>query len=319
MSLNLATKPKVKTMIVQDKEKYDVIIIGGGPAGLSAAIYSLRSALKTILIEKMVIGGTASTAYQIENYPGIKAISGLELGQKMENQAKELGLEVLWGDVTAIKKGFEVVVGQKTLKAKTVIIAAGTQTAKLDVPGEEKLRGRGVSYCATCDGPFYQGKNIFVVGGGNSAIEEALFLTRFAAKVSIVHRRDKLRADKILADRANKNPKLYFFWHSTLNEIIGQDKVTEVVLTDLISKKKLRVPADGVFIYVGSKPNSEIAKGLVAADDKGFILTDDKMATLTPGLFAAGDVRAKTLRQIVTAAADGALAADSARDFIENA
>lgn len=319
MSLKLAAKPKVKMTIVRDEEKYDVIIVGGGPAGLSAAIYALRSGLKTILIEKMVIGGTASTAHQIENYPGIKTVSGLELGQKMENQAKDLGLEVIWGEVSSIKRGFEAVVGQKTLQARTVIIAAGTQTAKLGVPGEDKLRGRGVSYCATCDGPFYQGKNVFVVGGGNSAIEEALFLTKFAAKVSIVHRRDKLRADVILADRANKNPRLYFFWHSTLDEIIGQDKVTEVVLTDLVSNKKLRYPADGVFIYVGSKPNSEIAKGLVALDDKGFILTDDKMATLTPGLFAAGDIRVKTLRQVVTAAADGAIAAAAAREFIASA
>lgn len=315
-------KPQAEAIIIEEPLLYDLVIIGGGPAGLSAAIYALRSRLRTLLIEKMILGGLASTTYQVENYPGFsETISGSDLTQRMAEQAKKLGLEVFWGNVTGIKKSgkvFEISADVKKYSAKSVIICTGTEAEKLGIAGEEEFRGRGVSYCATCDGPFYQNKNVIVVGGGNSAVEEALYLTRFASKVSIVHRRDQLRADKILADQAKTHPKVYFFWHSVLEEIIGEKSVKEVVLKDLISEKKLRVSVDGVFIYVGSNPNTGPFKGLIKLNDKGFVITDENMKTSVPGIFAAGDVRVKSLRQIVTAAADGAIAAESTRDYLEN-
>jgi len=305
------------------KEKiYDLIIVGGGPAGLTAAIYALRSRLKTLLIEKMVYGGQAATTFQIENYPGFpEGISGPELMQKMANQAQKLGLETLWAEAKKVikdKEHFTVEVDGKHYLAKSSSDCYRSEPQKLEVPGEEKFRGRGVSYCATCDGAFYQGKNVMVVGGGNSAVEEALFLTRYAKKVTIVHRRDELRADKILAERAQSHPQIYFFWHSVVEEIKGDKMVSEVILKDLISGKKLVVPTDGIFIYIGARPNSEIVKGLARRDEKGYILTDENLETTTPGLFAVGDVRAKLLRQIVTAASDGAVAAEAARKFIES-
>lgn len=317
----LEARPKPQTIIVEEHKTFDLIIVGGGPAGLACAIYALRARLKTLLIEKMVLGGMASTAFLIENFPGFPdGISGLDLTQKMADQAQKLGLEVLWGNAVQIKANknqLDVHVDGKILPAKSVIIATGTEAAKLGIPGEETFRGRGVSYCATCDGAFYQNKNVVVVGGGNSAIEEALFLTRFANKVSIVHRRDELRADKILSEKAKAHPKIYFFWHSTVEEIIGDRMVNEIVLRDLLSNKKLRVSVDGVFIYVGSKPSSALAMNTVKLDEKGFIITDEKMKTSAPGIFAAGDIRAKSLRQVVTAASDGAVAAMSALEYLE--
>ena len=318
MSLQLETKPQPQAMIIEAEKAHDLIIIGGGPAGLTAAIYALRSRLHTPPVEKMILGGQASTTSRVENYPGFpESVSGLDLSQKMAEQAKKLGLNVLWSNAVKIKNQ-EVHVEGKILAAKALIIATGTEAARLGVPGEDELRGRGVSYCATCDGAFYQNKNVMVVGGGNSAVEEALFLTRYARQVSIVHRRDELRADKILAEQAKNHPKIYFFWHSVVEEIKGEKMVSEAVLKDLSSNKKLKVPVDGVFIYVGSRPNSEPAKGAVKLDEAGFIITDEKMKTSAPGIFAAGDIRVKSLRQIVTAAADGAIAAESARQFIEN-
>ena len=322
MILQTRPQPQLKTIITEEPLIYDLVIIGGGPAGLSAAIYALRSRLRTLLIEKMILGGLASTTFQIENYPGFpENINGSDLAQKMTEQAKKLGLEVMWGNASQIinkNKLFEVDVNGKKIATSSLILATGTETEKLGVAGEEEFRGRGVSYCATCDGPFYQNKNVIVVGGGNSAVEEAIYLTRFASKVSIVHRRDQLRADKILAEQAKTHPKIYFFWHSTVDEIIGEKSVKEVVLKDLSSNKKLRIAADGVFIYIGSNPNTEPFKQLIKLNEKGYIITDDNMKTSVPGIFAAGDVRVKSLRQIITAAADGAIAAESVRDYLEN-
>ena len=320
MTVQLETKPEMQ-IVIKDRESFDLIIIGGGPAGLAAAIYALRAKLDTLLVEKMVLGGMASTAHHIDNYPGFpQGISGLDLTQKMTEQAQRLGLKTAWGNAVLVKNNKqhrEVTVDGKKLSAKAVIIATGTEAAKLGVPGEEEFRGKGVSYCATCDGPFYQDKNIIVVGGGNGAIEEALFLTRFAKKVSLVHRRDELRSDRILADQAKSHPKIYFFWHSSLAEVKGEKKVTAAVIKDLVSNKKLTIPIDGVFIYVGVQPNTDPVSGLVKLDEKGFIITDERMRTSAGGIFAAGDVRAKELRQVLTAAADGAIAAFSAREFIE--
>ncbi|MFC1637456.1 thioredoxin-disulfide reductase [Candidatus Margulisiibacteriota bacterium] len=321
MATGLKTRPQPQMAATKERPPLDLIIIGGGPAGLTAALYAVRSRLKVLLIEKMILGGQATTTFSIENYPGFpEGVSGTELSDRLQDQVRRLGLDILWGNTISLKnkKGRrEVQVDNKLLTAKAVIVATGTEAAKLGVPGEDEFRGRGVSYCATCDGPFYKDKNIMVIGGGNSAIEEALFLTRYAAKISVVHRRDQLRADKILAERALAEPKLYFYWHATMEKISGKQKIEEVVLKDLQSQKKLKVPIDGVFIYIGSKPNSEIVKGVVKMDQKGFIQTDENMKTSAAGIFAAGDVRVKSLRQVVTAAADGAIAADSARKYIE--
>jgi thioredoxin reductase (NADPH) len=321
MITQVKAKPKAQPKIMEKGPRLGLIIVGGGPAGLSAALYATRARLKVLLIEKMILGGVASTTFFIENYPGFpEGISGMDLSNRLQDQVRRLGLDIMWGNAVSIKNkkdSREVQVDGKVLTAKAVIIATGTEAAKLGIPGEDEFRGRGVSYCATCDGPFYKDKSIFVIGGGNSAIEEALFLTRYASKVSVVHRRDELRADKILAERAKTDPKIYFYWHSTVAEITGKDKVEEIVLNDLHTGKKLKVPANGVFIYVGSKPNAEMVKSAVKLDPKGFILTDENMKTSAAGIYAAGDVRAKSLRQIVTAVADGAIAADSARKYIE--
>jgi thioredoxin reductase (NADPH) len=318
----LQVRPRPKTEISQNKDQpLDLIIIGGGPAGLTAAIYALRARLKILLVEKMILGGQATTTFLIENYPGFpEGVSGMALGERLQLQANNLGLNTCFGNVVSLKEKkplWEVQVDGKTLMTKAIIIATGTESAKMGIPGEKELRGRGVSYCATCDGAFYQDKNVMVVGGGNSAIEEALFLTRYAAKVSIVHRRDQLRADKILADRAQANPKIYFFWHSVLEQINGEQKVNSVTIKDLSNRNRLTIPIDGVFVYIGSRPNSDLVKGIVKLDRQGYITTDQEMRSSAKGIWAIGDVRAKQLRQIVTAAADGAIAAESARKYIE--
>lgn len=321
MTVKLAVKPKAETVIIHHDSRYDLIIIGGGPAGLTAAIYACRERLKTLIVEKMIFGGAASTAAWIENYPGFPdGVSGIELSQKMSQQLAKLEPEIVWGSASQITKEndlFTVNIDGQKYFSRAVIFTTGTQSVKLGVPGEEEFRGRGVSYCAVCDGAFYKDKQVMVVGGGNSAIEEALFLTRYATKVSVVHRRDELRADRLVAERAKSHPQIYFFWHTVLQEIKGDKNVAQAVLKDLQNGKNLVVPVDGIFVYVGSKPNSELVAGLAKLDEHGFIITDQKMKTSQPGLFAAGDVRAGTLRQVVTAAADGAIAAESARDYIE--
>ena len=321
MSVQLAAKPQLKLQPTDRKGQHDLVIIGGGPAGLTAALYALRAGLNMLLIEKLVLGGLASTAFQIENYPGFpEGISGLTLARHLEEQVAKLGLKVVWGEAQAVKKKnahFSLQVEGQSFATRALIIAAGTEIAKLGVPGEAEFRGKGVSYCATCDGPFYKGKNIMVVGGGNAAIEEALYLTRYAGKVTIVHRRDELRADKILADRAKGHPQIYFHWHSVIEKVSGDKTVKLATVKDLQTGKSLNVPVDGLFIYVGNKPNSAPYRSLVKLDEHGFIQTNDLMQTATPGVFAAGDIRAKRLRQIVTAAADGAIAADSARHYLE--
>lgn len=322
MILQVKPKPKPQAVVIEKGPLLDLIIIGGGPAGLSAALYAVRARLKILLIEKMILGGQASTTFLIENYPGFpEGLSGIELSNRMQDQVRRLGLDILWGNALSVKNKKnhrEIQVDGKPLTSKAVIIATGTEAAKLGVPGEDEFRGRGVSYCATCDGPFYKDKNVMVVGGGNSAIEEALFLTRYANKISIVHRRDKLRAEKILAERALSNSKIYFFWHSAVEEISGKEKIERVVLKDLQTGKKIKVPMDGIFVYVGNKPNTEMLKESVKLDSKGFIPTDENMKTSATGIYAAGDVRVKSLRQVVTAVADGAIAAESARKYIEN-
>ncbi|MFH2013007.1 MAG: thioredoxin-disulfide reductase [Pseudomonadota bacterium] len=302
---------------------YDVIIVGGGPAGLTAGLYTCRSGLKSLLIEKMVVGGQVVTTEMVENYPGFKdGINGPELIQNMEEQASKFGLEIMTGDVESVRAGEEnlkyVKLGEREFSCKALIIASGSKPNEMGIKGESELKGRGVSYCATCDGPFFRGLDIAVVGGGNSAVEEGMFLTKFANKVYIIHRRDQLRADKIVQERAFKNEKIEFIWDTVLDRIDGDQTVNAVSLRNVKTNNLSKLEVGGVFIYVGVKPNTEFLKDILALDKMGFIIADDEMKTSVPGIFAAGDVRVKLLRQIATAVGDGATAAFSAEKHIED-
>lgn len=300
---------------------YDVIIIGGGPAGLTAGLYTSRARLKSLLIEKGFAGGLVTTIDWVENYPGFdEGISGVELSQRMERQAKKFGLETVQGSVKEIYVHDEikriVLEEGNVYEAKTVILATGANPGLLKVKGEEKYRGRGVSYCATCDGAFFRGKKIAVVGGGNSAVQEALFLTKLAEIVYIVHRRDQLRATKIIQERAFANPNIKFIWNSLVEKIDGEDTVNSLVLKNVKTGEVSRLEVEGVFIYVGYNPSTGFLKGLVKLDEDNYILTNEDMSTSVPGIFAAGDVRAKPLKQITTAVGDGATAAVSSEKYI---
>lgn len=294
---------------------YDVIILGGGPAGLSASIYAKRFGLSTLLIEKVGIGGQASLTDLIENYPGFpEGISGAELVNKMEEQAKKFGVEFLIDEVLDIDFENEIKkvnTNTANFESKGVIIATGANPKKLDVPGEKEFTGKGVSYCAVCDAFFYKNKDVLVVGGGDSAISEALYLTTFANNVYVVHRRDKLRAAYYLQDRALKNQKIKFIFNSILKEIKGDKRVNKVSIQNIKEDKLYELDVSGVFIYVGLIPNSELFKNKLKFDENGFIITDDDMRTNKKFVYAAGDVRKKSLRQIVTACADGAIAANT--------
>ncbi|WP_375167417.1 thioredoxin-disulfide reductase [Desulfofundulus thermocisternus] len=300
---------------------YDVVIIGGGPAGLTAGIYAARAKLKTLLIERGMTGGLAATTELIENYPGFsEGIGGPELMSRMEAQARRFGLEILNSNVETLQKenlSFIIKTEDTELLTRTVIIATGAQPQRLNVKGEETFHGRGVSYCATCDGAFFKGKHVAVVGGGDAAVEEAMFLTRFAQKVFIIHRRGELRATKIVQERARQNPRLEFIWHNIVEEITGKETVNGVRIKDVRTGQMKELAVDGVFIYIGYIPNSSLVKELVKLDERGYIITDTNMQTSCPGIFAAGDVRQKSLRQVVTAVADGAIAAVSAEKYLE--
>lgn len=317
----LKTLPETQAIIISKSSEMHLIIIGGGPAGLSAGIYAMRMGIPTLLIEKAASGGLAAVADRIENYPGFpKGIKGMDLTKSFEDQAKEFGLETDWDNVISLQasgKVKKITCEEKALEAKAVIIASGTELKKLGVPGEDEFLGRGVSYCATCDGPFYKNKKVLVVGGGNSALEEAIFLTNFASMVTVVHRRDRLRADKILELRARGNPKIYFVLDSEVERIEGADKVESATLINKKTEKKSKVATDGVFVFIGYTPNTAFLNGQLKVDDKGFIVTDPEMKTTVAGIFAAGDVRSKELRQVVTAASDGATSAASAYKYLE--
>lgn len=301
---------------------YDVAIVGAGPAGLTAGLYAARAKLATVIIEKMFPGGQAAITYHIENYPGFgKGIGGAELTDNIKLQAERFGAELLNGNVDKITKKedrFIISLKEENIEAKTVILAMGSEPRKIDVKGEKEFTGRGVSYCATCDGAFYAGKPIVMVGGGDTAIEEALFLTRFASTIYVVHRRDQLRATKILQERALNHEKIKFVWDSVVEEIKGQDSVQEVVLKNVKTGESSSLHVNGAFIAIGYKPNTDFVKDLVNLDEHNYVLTDRTMKTPIAGLFAAGDIRQKTLRQVVTAVADGAIAAVEAGKFIEN-
>lgn len=300
---------------------YDVIIIGAGPGGMTAALYASRSNLDTLILERGIPGGQMNNTAEIENYPGFNSITGPDLSTKMFENAKNFGAEYAYGDVKEVINGKEyktIIAGKKEFKTRSIIIATGSEHRKLGVDGETEYNGRGVSYCAVCDGAFFRNKNLVVVGGGDSAVEEGTYLTQFAEKVTIIHRRSELRAQKILQDRAFKNDKIDFIWDSTVEEINGDDmKVTSVRLKNKKSGEVSEFSADGTFIYVGLVPNSEKFRSLGITDEEGWIITNEKMETKVPGIFAVGDVRKTPLRQVATAVGDGSLAGQQAFNFVE--
>ncbi|WP_226682128.1 thioredoxin-disulfide reductase [Sutcliffiella horikoshii] len=304
-----------------EEKIYDVIIIGAGPAGMTSAVYTSRANLSTLMIERGMPGGQMANTEEVENYPGFDHILGPELSTKMFEHAKKFGAEYAYGDVKEVIDGKEyktVNAGSKSYKGRTVIISSGAEYKKIGAPGEKELGGRGVSYCAVCDGAFFKNKELVVVGGGDSAVEEGVYLTRFASKVTIVHRRDELRAQKILQDRAFDNDKIDFIWSHTIKEINEKDgKVGSVTLVSTKDGEEQEFKTDGVFIYVGMLPLTKPFLNLGITNDMGYIETNERMETKIPGIFAAGDIREKTLRQIVTATGDGSIAAQSAQHYVE--
>ncbi len=306
---------------MSEERMFDVIIIGAGPAGMTAAVYASRANLDTLLVERGIPGGQMASTEDVENYPGYESILGPDLSNKMFEHAKKFGAEYAYGDIKEIIDNGDyktVVAGSKEYKTRTVIIATGAQYRKIGIPGEEELTGRGVSYCAVCDGAFFKEKEIVVIGGGDSAVEEGIYLTRFAKKVTIVHRRDELRAQKIIQERAFANEKIDFIWDTTIEEINAKDKkVGSVTLVNRNTEEKSEFEADGVFIYIGLDPLSEPFKSLEITDEEGYIPTNTEMETKIPGIYAVGDIRVKTLRQIVTATGDGSIAAETAQKYIE--
>lgn len=298
---------------------FDTVILGGGPAGLSAAIYAGRGAVSTAIVDLNMLGGQPSNYLELENYPGFSLVGGYDLMEKFEEHADKFGVQKYpMQEIQSIDlKSKTIVTNEYEFKAKTIIIATGAQPMKLGVPGEKEFVGRGVSYCAVCDGAFYRNKVVAVVGGGNSAVEEAMYLTKFADKVYVIHRRNELRADKIVQERAFKNEKIEFIWDSVVKEIKGDNLVNTVVLENVKTKEISNLPVNGVFPYIGITPNAENFSGQLEQDASGFIITDETMATSVEGVFAVGDVRKTPLRQVITAASDGAIGAVFAVKYIE--
>lgn len=300
---------------------YDLIIIGAGPAGLSAAVYGRRAGLELIVIEQMPMGGgQVVDTYEVDNYLGMPGINGFDLAQKFRSHADGLGVVFRSGRVTAIRdegafKAVETADGV-SYEARTLILAGGAEHAKLGVPGEEKYRGQGVSYCATCDGAFFKKRDVAVVGGGDVAVEDAVYLSRFCRKVYLIHRRDSLRAAKSLQEKLFSCENAELVWNSTLQEIRGTDLVEGIRIRQRGEDTEREIAVEGVFIAVGMRPNTEIYRGTVACDDGGYLVAGEDCATSVPGIFAAGDIRTKVLRQIVTAVSDGACAVASAEKYL---
>jgi len=301
--------------------KYDLIIIGGGPAGMTAGIYAARARMKTLLVESVSVMGQAMMTERIENYPGVAEISGFELIEKLKKQAQSFGLKSTQGTVKNISRvnSENLLVEAENCRYSTasVIVATGARPKKLNVPGEEKFIGKGISFCATCDGAFFRDKQILVVGGGDTAVEEALFLTKFGRKVTIVHRRDRLRAAKILQERALEHEKINFVLDSIVEEITGSAFVDGAIIKNVKTGKEQKLECEGIFMFVGWTPNTDFLKDLVKLNENGGIITDVEMKTSERGIFAAGDCRKKLLRQVVTACGDGALAAYSAGQYVD--
>ncbi len=300
---------------------YDTIILGGGPAGISAGVYCARGNIDCAIIDTSLLGGQPTNYLEIENYLGFSSIEGWELSEKFEQHLDKFNVEkftmeeIQNVDLISNPKVIKTLKGE--YKAHSIIIATGAKSTKLNVSGEKEYTGKGVSYCAVCDGAFYKDKTVVVVGGGNAAVEEGIYLTKFASKVYIVHRRDSLRADKIVQERAFKNEKIEFVWDSVVEEIKGDSKVESVVLKNVKTNKTTEMKTDGVFPYIGFTPNCDNFNGQLKQDEKGFIVTDEYMQTSIQGVFAIGDVRVTPLRQVITAVADGAVAGVSAVKYLE--
>ena len=304
---------------------YDVVIIGAGPAGLSAGLYAGRSRLSTLIIEKAREGGQIVNTSEIANYPGsLEDESGPSLIERMKVQAVHFGAEIVYDTVQEVELegSTKTINGLKdTYQAKTVILANGAHPAPIGCPGEKEFTGRGVSYCATCDGAFFEGLEVFVVGGGDAAVEEAIYLTKFARKVTVIHRRDALRAAKSIQEKAFANPKISFLWDSVVKELKGDEILDTIIVENVKTGERTEIKADpedgmfGVFVFIGFKPETEIYEGKVQMENH-YIVTDENMNTNVPGVFAAGDIRVKSLRQVVTAAADGAIAATQAEKYL---
>jgi thioredoxin reductase (NADPH) len=304
-------------------KEYDVLIIGGGPAGLAAGLYAARGNVRTIILEKLIPGGQLNNTLDVENYPGMDHMTGPQIAQAMEEQTRRFGCEIVSNcNITNVElKGHRKTIetDKGIFSAKVVIIATGSEYRKLNVPGEKEYGGKGVSYCAVCDGAFFKEKELVVIGGGDSAVEEGTFLTKFASKVTIIHRRDKFRAEKIIQDRAFRNSKINVVWNTVIPEIIGNGNgVTGVKLKNVLTNQESEFKCNGVFIYIGLDPNTQLFKDKIKMDETGKIITNEKMETNVPGVYAAGDVRETPLKQAVTAAADGSLAATMAIEYIES-
>lgn len=311
------------SMPAESQHPYDVIIVGAGPAGLTAAIYATRGGLSALVLERKVAGGQMMLTDHVENYPGFaEGVAGGELADVMRRQSLRFGAELR--EIEAVQtlapgSTKQLVTSSGTYAAKAVILACGMDPTGLGCPGEHEFRGRGVSYCAVCDGFLFEDKVVAVIGGGNSAVEEALYLARLARKVYIVHRRDELRADRICCSRAEENPKIEILWSCQLREIRGGGEGVESMLVEFANKKELAsISVDGIFFYVGQTPNTGFLKGVVELDPRGFIVTNDHLETSSPGIFAAGDCRANQLKQVVWAAAEGALAAEGAERYLDS-
>lgn len=302
--------------------EFDTVILGGGPAGLSAGIYAARATGNIAIVDVSMFGGQPSNYLELENYPAFPIVGGYDLMEKMEEHADKFGVnkfpmeEIQKIDLISTPKIIETLT--HTFKAKSVIIATGAQPKKLGVKGEKEFLGRGVSYCAICDGAFYRDKTVAVVGGGNAALEEAMYLTKFATKVYVIHRRNEFRADKIVQNLAFKNEKLEFVYDTVVNEIKGEDTVKSLVIENVKTNETSTLNVDGIFPYIGFLPNTDLINGQVEQDSNGFIITDETMKTSIDGVFAAGDVRKTPLRQVITATSDGAVAAVYAGRYVES-
>jgi thioredoxin reductase (NADPH) len=301
---------------------YDVIIIGGGPAGLTAGLYNARARLNVLLLERLAPGGQVLTTDWVENYPGFpEGISGFDLMDRMKTQAEKYGLKIQGDEVTGLElspKRKAVLTAGGALECKAIILCCGAMWKKLGIEGEDRLMGKGISFCATCDGPFYRDQEVAVIGGGDTAVEEAIFLTRFVSKVHLVHRRDKLRAARIVQERAMAQEKIEFIWDSVPVKILGEHGVEGIELKNVKTQEVFRKTVQGVFVFIGTLPNTDIVKGLIRLDESGFVVTDDNMQTSVPGVFAAGDIRSKLFRQISTAVGEGATASYAVEKYLES-
>jgi thioredoxin reductase (NADPH) len=305
----------------QEETPVKVLIIGSGPAGLAAALYAARADLKPVVLTGMELGGQVSLTYEVDNYPGFpEGVGGSELVQLFQKQAERFGAKIEYDTATEVslsERPFRVKSYNTTYLADSIIISTGATSKHLNVPGESELTGKGVSYCATCDGWFFKEKDVVVVGGGDSAIEEGLFLTRYAKSVTIIHRRDELRAGPVLQKKANDNPKMHFIWNSVVTEIKGDDSVKSIQLKNVLNDEESELPIDGVFVFIGHNPNTEVFKGQIELDDNGYIIIDDWMRTNIPGVFAAGEAADSHFRQVITSAGMGAAAGMQANHFLE--